>query len=277
MPIRLLLWFWQQEHNLEIRVADSAWLLRLAGGKLLTCLLFSETVSRNNMPSPAARSLKITVDPDTAVLGLLNLPPGARACYVFAPGAGAGITHSFMEAVSNGLAERGVATLRYQFPYMEKGSRRPDPPALCHKTVRAAVEEARRRVSDLPLVAGGKSFGGRMTSQAQADAPLSGVRGLAFFGFPLHPAKKPSTARADHLVRCKLPMLFLQGTRDELAQLDLLEPIVKALGKNASLKKIEAADHSFHVLARSGRNDREVLDELLDGFVAWLGTVRVSG
>jgi uncharacterized protein len=229
------------------------------------------------MALPAAQSLKVSVETTTSVSALFILPAEARACYVFAPGAGAGIRHSFMEAVATGLAARGVATLRYQFPYMERGSRRPDPPALCHSTVRAAIEEAQRRVPALPLVAGGKSFGGRMTSQAQAANALPGVSGLAFIGFPLHPAKKPSDERASHLAKVRIPMLFLQGTRDDLADLTLLEPLVSTLGAHATLKKFEGADHSFHVLARSGRNDREVLDELLDGFTEWLQSAcRVS-
>jgi hypothetical protein len=226
------------------------------------------------MASPAARPLNIPIDPGGAVSALFQLPPGASACYVFAPGAGAGIRHSFMDAVATGLAERGVATLRYQFPYMEKGSKRPDPPAVCHRTVRAAVAEARRLAPSIRLVAGGKSFGGRMTSQAQAANALPGVSGLAFVGFPLHPAKKPSDERAAHLAEVELPMLFLQGTRDELADLELLEPLVERLGDRATLKKIEGADHSFHVLARSGRNDREALDELLDAFMAWTSKVQ---
>ncbi len=227
------------------------------------------------MTSSAAQPLQITIDSDTpAVSGLLNLPANARACYVFAHGAGAGMRHSFMEAVATGLAARDVATLRYQFPYMEKGSKRTDSPAVCHRTVRAAVEEAQRRAPAAVLIAGGKSFGGRMTSQAQAVNALPGVSGLAFVGFPLHPAKKPSDERAAHLANIKIPMLFLQGTRDELAELRLLEPLVGRLGEHATLKKIEGADHSFHVLARSGRNDQEALDELLDGFTQWLDSIR---
>ena len=222
-----------------------------------------------------SRQLKIHIDADTEVSGLFTEPPDAKACYVFAHGAGAGMRHSFMEAVANGLGARGVATLRYQFPYMEKGSRRPDPPAVCHKTVRAAVEEAQRLSSGVLLVAGGKSFGGRMTSQAQAGSALPGVSGLAFVGFPLHPAKTPSDERAAHLAKIEIPMLFLQGTRDELADLHLLEPLVTKLGEHATLKKLEGADHSFHVLARSGRNDREVLDELLDEFTVWLDALSV--
>jgi uncharacterized protein len=182
--------------------------------------------------------------------------------------------HSFMEAVATGLAERGVATLRYQFPYMEKGSRRPDPPAVCHATVRTAIEAARQRLPGVTLIAGGKSFGGRMTSQAHGANALPGVSGLAFFGFPLHPAKKPSDERAAHLAAITTPLLFLQGTRDDLADLSLLEPLVIRLGEHATLRKIEGADHSFHVLARSGRNDREVLNELLDAFSRWLESVR---
>jgi uncharacterized protein len=228
------------------------------------------------MASPATQALKVCIDSATQVSALFTAPARARACYAFAPGAGAGIRHSFMEAVATGLAERDVATLRYQFPYMERGSKRPDPPAVCHGTVRAAIEEAKRLAPDTPLVAGGKSFGGRMTSQAHAANPLPGVSGLAFIGFPLHPAKKPSIERAAHLVKIPTRMLFLQGTRDELADLSLLEPLIAKLGAHATLKKIEAADHSFHVLARSGRNDGEVLDELLDEFAGWLGAAGPS-
>ena len=161
-----------------------------------------------------------------------------------------------METVATGLCDRGIATLRYQFPYMENGSRRPDAPAVAHAAVRAAVKQAAQLCAGLPLIAGGRSFGGRMTSQAQALAPLTGVRGLAFLGFPLHPAGKPSVARAAHLSDIKIPMLFLQGTRDDLAELKLLEPVVKSLGALASLHLVQEADHSFHVLKRSGRNDR---------------------
>jgi predicted alpha/beta-hydrolase family hydrolase len=181
--------------------------------------------------------------------------------------------HPFMAAVAAGLAGRGVATLRYQFPYMEKGSKRPDPPPVAHAAVRAAVAAATAHCAGLPLIAGGKSFGGRMTSQAQAKAPLDGVKGLAFFGFPLHPAGKPSAERAAHLSDVKIPMLFLQGTRDALAEVSLLKPVVKGLGKRATLHLTEAADHSFHVPKNSGRNDREVLAEILDSFVAWADEV----
>jgi uncharacterized protein len=217
--------------------------------------------------------LTIEVGPSTSVSALLTHPSDARACFVLAHGAGAGMTHSFMEAVAAGLAERGIATLRYQFPYMEKGGKRPDPPAVAQAAVRAAVAQAARSCPKLPLVAGGKSFGGRMTSQAQAKAPLQGVRGLAFLGFPLHAAGKPSSDRADHLADVTIPMLFLQGTYDKLAELDLLKPVVARLGAKASLHLIEAADHSFHVPARSGRNDREIMGEVLDTLTAWIEMV----
>jgi uncharacterized protein len=206
-----------------------------------------------------------------AVSALLSRPDQPRACYVFAHGAGAGMTHSFMEAFANGLSERGIASLRYQFPYMEKGSKRPDPPAIARAAVRAAVAKAAEIFPGVALIAGGKSFGGRMTSQAQAAAPLPGVRGLVFGGFPLHPAGKPSIERADHLAAIKLPMLFLQGSRDTLAEVALIEGVVKRLGRLATLHLVEGADHSFHVLARSGRNDREVMDEILDEFAGWAG------
>src|SRR5713101_4093823 len=197
------------------------------------------------MKTVSAQKLDIEIGNAASVSALLDRPPHARACFVFAHGAGAGMTHPFMETVASGLGERGVATLRYQFPYMEKRSRRPDPPAVAHAAVRAAVAEAGRRCAGLPLIAGGKSFGGRMTSQAQAIAPLAGVRGLAFFGFPLHPAGKPSSDRAKHLADVKIPMLFVQGTRDSLAELKLLEPVVKSLGPTAALHLVEGADHSF--------------------------------
>ncbi|HLZ03028.1 MAG TPA: alpha/beta family hydrolase [Bradyrhizobium sp.] len=220
-----------------------------------------------------AEPLKIEVGSAGAVSALLTRPQHARAGFVFAHGAGAGMTHAFMAAVASGLAERGIATLRYQFPYMEKGSKRPDPPGIAHAAVRAAVAAAAQYYPGLPLVAGGKSFGARMTSQAQAKAPLDGVQGLAFFGFPLHPAGKPSSERADHLAGVKVPMLFLQGTGDKLAGLDLLKPVIKKLGARATLHLIEGADHSFHVPARSGRKDSDVMTEMLDTFVAWCDTI----
>jgi uncharacterized protein len=225
------------------------------------------------MKEISPQKLVIETGKATSVSALLLHPLRARACFVFAHGAGAGMTHSFMEQVATGLAERGIATLRYQFPYMEKASKRPDPPAIAHATVRAAVAEAARHCPGLPLIAGGKSFGARMTSQAQAKQPLAGVRGLAFFAFPLHPAGKPSIDRADHLGDVHVPMLFLQGTHDKLAELNLLKPVVEKLKPLAKLHLVEAADHSFHVPARSGRNDRAVMDEILDAFATWIDAI----
>jgi predicted alpha/beta-hydrolase family hydrolase len=219
------------------------------------------------------QKLRFEVGKSASVSALLIRPDNARACFVFAHGAGAGMTHTSMEAVAHGLAARGIATLRYQFPYMEKGSKRPDPPAIAHAAVRAAAAEAARACRGLPLVAGGKSFGGRMTSQAQAKAPLEGVRGLAFLGFPLHAAGKPSNERAAHLADVRVPMLFLQGSADKLAELDLLKPVIAGLGRLATLHTIDGADHSFHVPKRSGRNDREVMEEVLDAFAAWIATI----
>lgn len=202
--------------------------------------------------------------------GLWQCPAEASALLVLAHGAGAGMTHRSMAAIADGLAERGVATLRYQFPYMERGGKRVDPPPIAHAAVRAAVAEARRRAADLPLFAGGRSFGGRMTSQAQALAPLEGVHGLIFFAFPLHPAGKPSVDRAAHLSTIALRLLFLQGTNDALAELTLLRQTVTALGDRATLVLIDDADHSFHVPARTGRKDGEVLAAVLDDAVAWM-------
>jgi uncharacterized protein len=223
----------------------------------------------------STQSLIIDVSKTTSVSALLTKPAQARAAFVFAHGAGAGMTHSYMEAVAAGLAARDVATLRYQFPYMEKQSKRPDPPAVAQATVRAAVETAAHVLPGVPLIAGGKSFGGRMTSQAQAKQPLANVRGLAFFGFPLHAAGKPSSERAAHLADIEIPMLFLQGTHDKLAELDLLRPVVAALGVRATLHIVEGADHSFHVPARSGRKNDDVMRELLDVLVAWLAKIAV--
>jgi uncharacterized protein len=225
------------------------------------------------MKDTAPQSLTIDTGKAGSVSALLLSPNAPRACFVFAHGAGAGMTHSFMETFASGLCERGIATLRYQFPYMEKRSKRPDAPAVAIATVRAAVTKAAEVFPGLGLVAGGKSFGGRMTSQAQAAAPLPGVRGLAFVGFPLHPAGKPSIDRAEHLAKVDLPMLFLQGTRDTLAEVTLIEPVVQRLGPRAALHLVEGADHSFHVLARSGRNDREVMKEILDAFAKWADSV----
>ncbi len=215
----------------------------------------------------------ITVEGAQRVSGLLQAPAHARACCVLAHGAGAGMAHPFMAAIANALAERGVATLRYQFPYMERGAKRPDAPALAQATVRAAVAEASRLVPELALVAGGKSFGGRMTSQAQAASPLAGVRGLVFLGFPLHAPATPSDQRGEHLFEVQCPMLFLQGTRDEFADLGFLRPLVERLGARATLRLFEGADHSFHVPARTGRKDAEVREEMADVLAAWIATM----
>ena len=225
------------------------------------------------MISAVPQPVTITVDDSKRVSGFLQAPKTARACYVLAHGAGAGMAHPFMEATAQGLAERGIATLRYQFPYMERGSKRPDTPKLAQAAVRAAVGEASRRMPELALIAGGKSFGGRMTSQAQAASPLPGVRGLVFLGFPLHAAGKPSDERGKHLFEVKIPMLFLQGMRDDLADLTLLQPLVAGLGPRATLKLFRDADHSFHVPARTGRKDAEVRDELSDAFADWVKAI----
>jgi predicted alpha/beta-hydrolase family hydrolase len=227
--------------------------------------------------SPAPQPVTIIVNEAQRVSGLIQAPPAAHACYVLAHGAGAGMAHPFMAAIANGLAERGIATLRYQFPYMEKGSKRPDAPELAHATVRAAVLEASRLVPDLALFAGGKSFGGRMTSQAQAALLLPGVRGLVFLGFPLHPSGRPSDERGKHLFDVRIPMLLLQGTRDELANLQLLEGLCKQLGARATLKLFQDADHSFHVPTRTGRKDSEVRAELFDSLADWIHVVISSG
>jgi predicted alpha/beta-hydrolase family hydrolase len=217
-------------------------------------------------PQPAT----INVDGTHRVSGLLQAPRGARACYVMAHGAGAGMAHPFMGTIANALAGNGIATLRYQFPYMEQGSKRPDTPKLAQATVRAAVAEASRLVPELALFAGGKSFGGRMTSQAQAASPLSRVRGLVFLGFPLHPAGRPSDERGAHLFDVQIPMLFLQGTRDQLADLPLLQVLVGKLGTRATLKLFQDADHSFHVPARTGRKDSEVMAEMSEALADWI-------
>lgn len=222
------------------------------------------------MSAGEIQSFTITLPDAQRVSALLQLPRHPRAGYVLAHGAGAGMAHPFLAAMAEGLAERNIASLRFQFPYLERGSRRVDPPPVAHAAVRAAVDEAVRRIPQVPLFAGGKSFGGRMTSQAQAQAPLPNVRGLVFIGFPLHPARKPSTTRAQHLRDIGLPMLFLQGTRDELAELSLLEPLCRTHGERATLKPIAEADHAFHVLVRSGRTDAAVRIELLDTMAAWM-------
>lgn len=220
------------------------------------------------MTSP--EPLVLRVDDDTTVSALWLQPAQPRATYAFAHGAGAGMHHSFMAALSEALLANSVATLRYQFPYMERGSKRPDTPAVAHAAVRAAVAAARSRLPGTPLFAGGKSFGGRMTSQAQAAEAMAGVRGLAFVGFPLHPAGKPGIERAAHLAEVQVPMLFLQGTRDELAELALLQGVVQGLGDARAMLHLEDdADHAFHVRARSGRTDAQVLQALADAMAAW--------
>jgi predicted alpha/beta-hydrolase family hydrolase len=224
--------------------------------------------------SRAPSRLTITVDGAETVSGLLLLPDEAKALLVLAHGAGAGMSHPFMAAVATGLGERGIATLLYQFPYMERGSRRPDAPRVAQSTVRAAVDVVRRHVAGLPLFAGGKSFGGRMTSQAQAASALPDVRGLIFLGFPLHPAGNPSEDRAQHLSDVRIPMLFLQGTRDTLADPVLMEHVAKRQGHRATLRMFPEADHSFHVPARSGRTDSQVLAEVLDVLADWIRRVR---
>jgi len=216
------------------------------------------------------KEITLPLDGEATVSGLWLAPANAKAVYVFAHGAGAGMAHKSMAAIAGGLAERGVATLRYNFIYMERGSKRPDAPALAHRAVRAAVAKARERAPNGPLFAGGKSFGGRMTSQAQALDPLPGVRGLIFFGFPLHPAGKPGDERAKHLDDVNIPMLFLQGTNDALATPSLLQPVARRLSKRATLALFEHADHSFHVPAKSGRKDAEVLTDILDTAAAWI-------
>ena len=225
------------------------------------------------MNGPNAEPVTVAVDTAHTISALSWVPPRARACYLLAHGAGAGMAHPFMHAVAAGLAERDIATLRYQFPYMENRGKRPDPPKLAHATVRAAAAQALQLAPRLPLVAGGKSFGGRMTSQAQAASRLPGVRGLAFLGFPLHPANRPSDERAEHLFRVQVPMLFLQGTRDALADTQLISSVTKRLGERASLHLIPDADHSFHVPARTGRTDTEVMSDLLDRLAGWIHSI----
>jgi predicted alpha/beta-hydrolase family hydrolase len=228
------------------------------------------SIVSERLTSVDSSPVTLPVKEGLSVSGLLVAPAGARAAYVLAHSAGAGMEHRSMRAVAAGLGDLGIATLRYQFPYMERGSRRPDPPPLCHATVRAAVAAAARLLPALPLVAGGRSFGGRMSSQAQALEPLAGVRGLAFLGFPLHPASEPGDSRAQHLSQVSVPMLFLQGTRDALAERPLIEAVVARLGARATLSLVEGADHSFHVLASGGRTERQVLGEVLERLAAWI-------
>jgi hypothetical protein len=214
--------------------------------------------------------LNIDVDASTRVSGLLAQPKHPCACLLLAHGAGAGMRHASMTALAEGLMQRDIATLRYQFPYMEQGRRRPDPPPICHATVRAAAEKAALMLPNVPLFAGGRSFGGRMSSQAQAVRPIPKLRGLVLFAFPLHPANKPDVSRAEHLARIEIPLLFLQGSRDALAALPLLKPMVEGLGPLATLRLFEHADHSFHVPAKTGRKDAEVLAEMLEVVRAWI-------
>jgi predicted alpha/beta-hydrolase family hydrolase len=215
----------------------------------------------------------IAVNAATRVSGLMQRPPHAKSCLVLAHGAGAGMRHAFMAAVADDLAALGIATLRYQFPFVERCAKRPDPPQLAHATVRAAVATARKLVPEMPLIAGGKSFGGRMTSQSQAADALPGVRGLAFLGFPLHSPKEPAVERGEHLSQVQIPMLFLQGTRDAFAKLELIQPLVAALGARASLTLLKDADHSFHVPARTGCSDAQVRHEMLTVLAAWASTL----
>jgi predicted alpha/beta-hydrolase family hydrolase len=224
------------------------------------------------MTSATQRKFQVTQDAGH-VSSLLLRPDSARCMLVLAHGAGAGMKHPFLEGLSRRLAERQVATFRYQFPYIEQGRRRPDPPSILVATVAQAVTEAGRIASDLPLFAGGKSLGGRMTSTAAAEGRLPGVRGIVFLGFPLHAPGKPGTDRADHLTRVGLPMLFVQGTRDAFADLDLLRPISTRLKDRATLHLVEEADHGFRVSRSRGRSEEQVLDELADVVARWVQTV----
>ncbi len=213
--------------------------------------------------------MKLAVPGFGAVSAILERPHDARFLYIVAHGAGAGMRHQFLESVTARLAESGVATLRYQFPYMEEGRKRPDPPHIAERTVRAAVAAAADAAPDLPIVAGGKSFGGRMTSQAQSRDRLPGVRGLVFLGFPLHAPGRPGDHRAEHLNDVTVPMLFLQGTRDALADLDLIREVTNRLGPRATLHVLEGGDHSFKVLKRSGRKSEDVINELAEAIAGW--------
>ena len=224
-------------------------------------------------PTIAANERRLRVSNSIEVSALLVSPPGSRALYVLAHGAGAGMRHAFMETMAQRLAQRGIGTLRYQFPYVEQGSRRIDPEPLLLDTVCAAVAMGREEAGGVTLFAGGKSMGGRMTSRACAARPLEGVAGLAFLGFPLHPAGQTGITRAEHLSKVTIPLLFLQGTRDALAELDLMRPVVDKLGSRATLHIVEHADHMFHVLKKSGRSETQVLDELADTIEAWSGTL----
>lgn len=220
-----------------------------------------------------ATPVTIAVDDVGSVSGLLVRPAEARALYVLAHGAGAGMRHRFLESIARRLAERGIGTLRYQFPYMELRAKRPDPPAVAEATVRAAVRAAGDMAPGLPLLAGGKSFGGRMTSGAAAREPLPSVRGIVFLGFPLHPPGRPGTERAEHLDRVTVPMLFLQGTRDDFARLELFRPVCERLGLRATLHLIDQADHSFKVPKRAGRAESDIIEELGRVIDQWTATI----
>jgi predicted alpha/beta-hydrolase family hydrolase len=234
-------------------------------------------VHTSGVTAPIPMPVTVPVDDQIRVSGLMQQPNPAKACLVLAHGAGADMHHPFMASLAADLAEIGIATFRFQFPYTERQGKRPDSPALCHDTVRAAVATAHAMVPSLPLFAGGKSFGGRMTSQAQAKIALPHVCGLVFFGFPLHPPKQPSIDRGAHLFQVKLPMLFLQGSRDALAELPLIEPLAKRLGERTTLALLEGADHSFHVPTRSGRTDAQVRSEMLEVFATWADSVAKKG
>jgi predicted alpha/beta-hydrolase family hydrolase len=207
------------------------------------------------------------------VSAFLLRPPDAWLLYVLAHGAGAGMRHQFLEGISATLAAQGVATLRYQFPYMEAGRGRPDVPSVLEVTARAAVTKAGEIVPELPVIAGGKSLGGRMTSGAAAASPLERVKGLAFLGFPLHPPGQPGIRRADHLNQVDVPMLFLQGTRDGFAQLELITEVCRNLGHRATLHFVEGGDHSFGVLKRTGRTADQVREELAGTIARWARTL----
>jgi predicted alpha/beta-hydrolase family hydrolase len=210
--------------------------------------------------------------------GLLVRPADARWLYVLAHGAGAGMRHAFLEEIAGALAGAGVATLRWELPYMAAGRARPDPPAVAHAAVRAVWAAACARLGDLPMFAGGKSFGGRMTSGAHAEAPLAGLRGIAFLGFPLHPPDRPGIERAEHLARtAPTPLLFVQGTRDELAGLRRLRPVIARLGRRARLHTIAHADHGFDVLVRSGRTHADVIAEIAGAIAAWMARIAPIG
>lgn len=225
------------------------------------------------MPTNGAHPVTIPLEGGQTVSALLHKPREARAACLLAHGAGAGMNHPFLAGVSEGLANLGIAALRYQFPYMERGSKSPDKPKVAQATVRAVAAEASHLLPEVPLFAGGKSFGGRMTSQAQAESPLTGVRGVFFLGFPLHPPGRPSDDRGAHLIDVRLPILFLQGTRDEFADLDLLQPLLERVGKRATLRLFPQADHSFRVPARAGRSKAEILAELVEALAAWIDRI----